>query len=107
MVRVGAALGIALLSSACSSGGEFPSRTVARDDYGASWPLVVDEAVLSCEPGGVLTLTIAGKSEQIGQVDLDAPGSEPVFTVDVVTVRGEEPDKSLFVFLDDAAALCD
>lgn len=97
-------LSLTVLLPGCSSDKGFAAREVTRSDYGSAWPLTVDNAVLACEPGGVPTVTVEGRSYRLYERSTDlSPGLLRVWVDDPTTAL----PVSAKPLLDDALSLCD
>jgi hypothetical protein len=102
-------LSLILLLSACSFDKGFgPTEHVSADDYGDAWPLTAESAVLGCEPGEYIVLTIEGHSHRIDTIT-DPDDAHP----GLKRFWAEDPDAeigarlSLAPLVDDGTALCD
>lgn len=51
-------LSLVLVASCYEPGGS--SKTIERSNYGTDWPLTADSAVLKCDAGGAVTVTVKG-----------------------------------------------
>ena len=107
MLRLLPCLGLLLLPllPGCASDQGFETREVSREDYGATWPLTVEDAVLGCEPGGVATLTVGGRS--YGLAGLSAGEDVPTGFRRIWAEDPEGAGSDLSALADDAGALCD
>lgn len=99
-------LSLLLLLPACSPDQGFATREVSRDDYGAQWPLTVEEGVLACEPGDVATVTVSGRSYALKALS----GGDDV-PADFRRIWAHVPQSGsrsdLSPLVEDAEALCD
>jgi len=95
---------------ACSLGdgdkGFGESREVDAQDYGATWPLTVETALLNCSPEGDLFLQADGHAFSLGPMTVE--DAEPALR----RVWAENPDKSeermdLAPLIEDARELCE
>lgn len=100
-------LGVVLLLGACSYDKGFgPSERVDAVDYGSEWPLTVDSAVLTCDPGGALFITIDGRSFGLdGITEQNAPFKFERFWA--TGPAGGVTYKDLSPLLRSAQALCE
>lgn len=111
-----------LLTTACSSdtagpGGtptkSAPSETsrnpglITRADFGADWPLTVDEGVLTCEGAGAVYFTGEGTRYAVNglaRTQKDAPDIDPIWADDP-SVEGLKKD--IGPLIDRGLELCD
>lgn len=99
-----AVLSLIIVLPGCSSDNGFATREVTRNDYGSAWPLTVDHAVLACEPGGVPTVTVEGRSYGLYETSTDLPQGLLRVWVNDPTTGMPISAKPL---LGDALTLCD
>lgn len=104
MPRVFVCCVVALLVAACSPDKGFPSTEVGAEDYGEAWPLTVDTAVLTCGPGGVVTVTVKGRSYGIEEVRRPADAERGLRRIWAGDAEGR---RSLQPLVEDARKLCD
>lgn len=91
---------------ACASDQGFATRNVSRKDYAGNWPLIADDAVLACEPGGVPTVTVGGTSYSLDRAGEREAGPTALLS----QVLADDPaggKKDPAALRADALALCD
>lgn len=96
-----------VLLGACTPDKGFQAEEISRSDYGDSWPLTANDAVLACEPGGIPTVTVEGRS--YGLDDWADVMGKPPRRAHLTHVWATDDSGRLMdmdVLLEDALALC-
>ena len=93
--------------SGCHSTDTFSARTVVAGEYGEEWPLTVSSAVLACEPGGVLTVSVNGSSYRLEE-SMTARQADPGFVkVWAFETGSRSQRRELGALISAAAELCE